>query len=227
LQSTLLLAEAARMLTDDNSSGGFELNAAAIACHRGTTVISQRIESMARIAFFAVGLALVGFVLVCASNDPLQAQPQAKGNEGDYMTLSELSRLCNESGRCGERLCCEDKEVKVKGYLDYVNIFHPKTYPNVSRVKFRIFDGPRITQTQNPWAAYQDALEVYPIKGNVEHLFDKLIKMSGLPLKTIYLKGTIRGLNAPTQRTTFRLFNLTVDADDVFMELEMRDKPRP
>jgi hypothetical protein len=135
-----------------------------------------------------------------------------------YMTIKELEAFCKASGMCEGKLCCEGKEIKVKGYLDYINIFHPKTYPNVIYKKFRIFNGANITETKNPWAAYTESLEIYPVSGNIDALFENLIKNRGFPLKLIYIKGTIRGFDAITESGIYRLFNLTVNADEILLE---------
>jgi hypothetical protein len=60
-------------------------------------------------------------------------------------------------------------------------------YPNVMRVKFLIFDGPDISRSNNPWADYTDNLEIYPVQGNIENLFNELSKNRNLPLKIIHI----------------------------------------
>jgi hypothetical protein len=170
---------------------------------------------------------LIFFMLVSPHMDSIHAQPESKPGDEEYLTLSDLFRLCHDSGRCGERLCCEDKEVRVKGYLDYVNIFHSKTYPNVTRPKFRIFDGPGIATAQNPWTAYQDAIEIYPVKGDVERLSDRLIESRGMPLRMVYVEGTIRGVDAPTERGVLRLIEIAACADKIIVIDDAKGKPRP
>jgi hypothetical protein len=144
----------------------------------------------------------------------IQGRAMGNGFLEDYLTLKELEAFCKASKRCDGKLCCEGKEVRVKGYLDYINIFHSKTYPNVVYPKFRVFDGPGITETNNPWSSYTESLEIYPVSGDIELLFDRLIKKRGFPLKTVYIKGRIRGFDAYTEKGIFRLFNLVIDAGD-------------
>jgi hypothetical protein len=114
------------------------------------------------------------------------------------------------------------KRGRVKGYLDYINIFHSKTYPNVIYPKFRVFDGPGITETNNPWSSYTESLEIYPVSGDIESLFDKLIQKRGSPLKRVYVKGRARGFDADTEKGIYRLFNLTMGAGGgVFFEKDL------
>ncbi|MEO0130858.1 MAG: hypothetical protein ABIK76_04125 [candidate division WOR-3 bacterium] len=136
------------------------------------------------------------------------------------MTIKELEAFCNSSGICNGKLCCEGKEVNVKGYLDFINIFHSKTYPNVLYPKFRIFDGPNITKVKNPWSIYTESLEIYPIEGDIERLFERLIGKRGFPLKLVYIKGVVRGFDAHMEKKTLRLFNLVIKAEDVFFDGE-------
>jgi len=138
--------------------------------------------------------------------------------EKDYMTIKKLEDFCKIPGVCGKALNCEGKKVKMKGYLDYINIFDRQAYPNLPYQKFRIFDGPNILNTDNPWASYAESLEIYPIKGNLELMFKKLHAKAGLPLKLVYITGIIEGLDAPTNTGCRRMIQLKVDADDVLFE---------
>lgn len=138
--------------------------------------------------------------------------------EKEYMTIKELEVFCKIPGVCRKALDCEGKKVKVKGYLDYINIFDKQTYPNLPYQKFRIFDGPNILNMDNPWASYTESLEIYPINGNLELMFKKLHAKAGLPLKLVYITGTIEGFDAPTNTGCRRMIQLKIDADDVLFE---------
>ena len=138
--------------------------------------------------------------------------------EKDYMTIKELEDFCKIPGVCGKPLNCEGKKVKVKGYLDYINVFDKQAYPNLPYQKFRIFDGSNILNTDNPWASYTESLEIYPIKGNLDLMFKKLHAKAGLPLKLVYITGIIEGFDAPTNTGCKRMIQLKVDADDVLFE---------
>jgi len=138
--------------------------------------------------------------------------------EKDYMTIKELEDFCKMPGVCGKALNCEGKKVKMKGYLDYINIFDKQAYPNLPYQKFRIFDGPNILNTDNPWASYTESLEIYPIKGNLELMFKKLHAKAGLPLKLVYITGIIEGFDAPTNTGCRRMIQLKIGTDDVLFE---------
>ncbi|MEM4218344.1 MAG: hypothetical protein QXZ09_10030 [Candidatus Methanomethylicaceae archaeon] len=136
-------------------------------------------------------------------------------NDG-YMTIKQLFKYCESRGLCNGILCCEGETVKVKGYLDFKNIVHRSISFNTSRPKFRIFDGPNIEQSEDPWRIYTNALEIYPISGDVNGLFEKLGSFRGFPLKVVYVIGVIKGVDAYTERGKRRLIKLEVKSEDVF-----------
>lgn len=123
----------------------------------------------------------------------------------EYMTIKELNSFCRPSGYGGGRLCCEEKEVKVKGYLDPINIFDKSHYPMLPYQKFRIVDAPR-----------GDFLEIYPVEGDTSLLFKKLHRAAGLPQKLLYIRGVVKGFDAHTNVGSYRLFYLTIHANNVF-----------
>ena len=139
-----------------------------------------------------------------------------------YMTIKELEEFCTIPGLCGKPLSCEGKEARVKGYLDYINIFDKQTYPNLPHQKFRIFDGPNILDADNPWASYTECLEIYPTEGDLESMFKNLHKKRGLPLKLVYIKGKIRGFDAPTNIGCRRMIYLNINANDVLYEEDIK-----
>lgn len=126
-----------------------------------------------------------------------------------YMTIKELKAFCRQSGFCGRRLCCEGKEVKVKGYLDPINIFDKSRYPMLPYQKFRIMESP------DPQDIPTDFLEIYPTKGDVSQLFNKLHKIAAFSPKLLYIQGIIKGFDAHTNLGSYRFFYLTIDAKEV------------
>jgi hypothetical protein len=162
------------------------------------------------------GVLLLLFIIdVAAYMHPASAIPHCSEN---YRSIRELKTFCKESGFCSERLCCEGKEVKVKGYLNGINIFHRKTYPNVIQPKFQIIDGPGIQGTENSRATFSESLEIYPVRGDIEALFERLISHRELPLTLLCIKGTVRGFDAPTNSGKYRLYHLIVGAEDVLFD---------
>ncbi|MEM3470572.1 MAG: hypothetical protein QXZ36_07520 [Thermoproteota archaeon] len=98
-----------------------------------------------------------------------------------------------------------------------MNIVHKNISFNATRSKFRLIDGLNIRQSANPWDAYTYSIEVYPVSGDIDTLFAKLVSYRRLPLPMVYLTGTIRGKDAYTDKGRRRLIELEVRAEDVFV----------
>lgn len=130
------------------------------------------------------------------------------GKTENYMTISELSTFCREMGRCDGRLCCEGKEVYVKGYLDPINVFSKKTAPNLPYQKFRILEQPGISNTGS---SVNDFLEVYPSPGNADLVFEKVGEAEKKNLLLLGIHGQIKGFDAHTNIGAYRFYHLTVD----------------
>ena len=137
------------------------------------------------------------------------AAQHGSSNEKGYMTIEELHAFCRQLGRCGYQWCCEGETVKVKGYLDPMNIYEKKESPWLPHDKFRILGSP------DPQHDASDSLEVYPVEGNISLLFEKLRHAAKSPSKLLYLRGRIEGMDAHTNLGRFRLIHLKIDADAV------------
>lgn len=138
----------------------------------------------------------------------------ATGNDmraEEYMTIAELGSFCAKLGHCDSRLCCEGKHVKVKGFVDRINIFNRKTAPNLPYQKFRILDSPEIPDSANQ---QQDFLEIYPAPERVDAIFEKVDEAVSSTPVLLGIHGQIKGFDAPTNMGVFRLYNLMVDGPD-------------
>ena len=133
------------------------------------------------------------------------------------LSIREVRRICTKSGLCNNRYCCEGKTVTVIGYLDFVNIFDKKHYPNLPYQKFRIIDGLNIPESTNPWKDYSEFLEVFVTGSGSEDLFEKISNMKGLPLKQIVVTGTIKGFNAYTNSGYSREIYLEAMPDNILI----------
>ena len=158
-----------------------------------------------KMCFFACFVAAM--ILLCATMVVSMTLADTTKKE-PYMTIEELKSFCRQSGFCGKLLCCEGKEVKVKGYLDPVNIFDKSRYPMLPYQKFRIVDSLGNLQSNN-------FLEIYPKKGDIGQLFEKLHKLAASPQKMIYIRGMIEGFDAYSNLGRNRFFYLTIDAKGV------------
>lgn len=170
-----------------------------------------------------LSLALIGFLFLANTASAFEVFPVSEMKTEKYMTIKKIEDLCKVPGVCGEPLSCEGKVVKLKGYLDYINVFDKQAYPDLPYQKFRIFDGPNILNTNNPWGSYTECLEIYPVEGDLELMFKKLHQKRGLPLKLVYIKGLIEGYDAPTNIGCSRMIHLTINASDVLFEENVRN----
>jgi len=137
---------------------------------------------------------------------------------GASMTIGELYSLCKGEGLKKGKYACEGKKVTIYGYLDFINVFDKKHYPNLSYQKFRLIDGPGILEAPNPWQSYTESIEVFVVGKSGDRLFEKLSDVEGLPLRRIVVKGVIRGFNAYTNRGFTRGIYLEARPEDVELQ---------
>ncbi len=150
---------------------------------------------------------LVGGVGCASSSGGSAAHP--------VFSIQELMAYCERKGYCGELLCCEGTTVTVRGYLDYINIVHRGISFNAGRSKFRLIDGPNIETSPNPWNTYTHSIDVYPVGGAIDGLFQKLSSQRSLPLRIVFVRGVIRGVQAYREHGVSRLITLEARAEDV------------
>jgi hypothetical protein len=123
----------------------------------------------------------------------------------NYLSINTLYQSCGVPGPCGKKLECEGKMVRVKGYIDYSNVFDKKNYPQLPYEKFKIADkdGP--------------SLEVWAISDNTSKIFTKIYENQLNPEKAIHIEGTIEGFDMPIQETCHRGIKLIINAgEDIF-----------
>ena len=118
----------------------------------------------------------------------------------EYVTISELISLCNLPGKCGEKLPCEGKEFKIKGYVDFNNVFDKERYPQLPYEKFRIYD---LTKTK--------VLEVWAVGDDNSGIFKKIYNNNIEPALMIFVKGKAEGIDIPMNTGCRRWLKLNID----------------
>lgn len=135
-------------------------------------------------------LTVVGGIYYFVIQKPL---PQ----ETKYLTIPELESFCNLPGRCNEKMSCEEKDVFVKGYIDYNNVFDKKNYPQLPYEKFRIADKPYVSTLEKLKMAEIRALEVFATGDDNSAIFKKIYDNVADPKKSVFVNGRIEGVDMP------------------------------
>jgi len=124
----------------------------------------------------------------------------------EYLTISELTSLCNLPGKGGEKLPCEGKEVKVRAYVDFINVFDKEHYPQLPYEKFLIYDSSKT-----------NILDVFTISDDNYRIFKKVYKNNVKPQRMIFINAIIEGVDTPTNYANKRWIRLNIDdEEDIF-----------
>ncbi|MFA6924125.1 MAG: hypothetical protein WC223_07700 [Bacteroidales bacterium] len=106
-------------------------------------------------------------------------------------------------GPCQKKLECEDKPIKIKGYVDYGNVNFKSPY---SYDKFFLKDKESNT-----------IIEIKTIAADNAPIFDKLKQRNGD--KILYITGVAVGFDAAINGSCKRALSIIIDkADDIFFE---------
>jgi len=124
-----------------------------------------------------------------------------------YGSIDELNHFCHAPGQCGKRMECEGKKAKVKGYVDYSNVFDKKSYPQLPYEKFMIHD--KMGKT----------LEVWAVSDDNSAIFEKIYKNKEFPGKMVLVNGIIAGFDMPTMGACRRGVKIEIkEASDILFE---------
>jgi len=124
----------------------------------------------------------------------------------EYITLSELITLCELPGKCNVPLPCEGKEIKVKAYVDYRNVFDNEHYPQLSYEKFKIEDAER-----------ENSFEVWVTGEESPAIFEIIHENNTESPKMIYIQAVMEGVDLPTNEDCRRWLKLIIDSrNDIF-----------
>ncbi len=126
-------------------------------------------------------------------------------NLSDYLSVGELHKVCQAPGVCGEKMNCEGQVVRVKGFIDYDNVFDKETYPQLPYEKFKIQD------------MKGESVEVWVLSDNNKEIFQKIYqnKLSGE--KTAFIEGLLGGFDMPVMGRCIRGVSISIKkASDIF-----------
>ncbi len=160
--------------------------------------MNQKGISSIVIILIIVGVLVIGggiyyFVVQKSAKPEQPVAPQ----EAKYLTIPELESFCNLPGRCNEKMSCEGKEVFVRGYIDYNNVFDKKNYPQLPYEKFRIADKPYASTLEKSKMTEIRALEVFATGDDNSAIFKKIYDNAVDPKKSVFVNGRIEGFDMP------------------------------
>ena len=115
-----------------------------------------------------------------------------------YIAVGALYEFCHVPGKCGKPLECEGQTALIKGRIDYTNIFEHSRYPQLPYEKFFLVgDEGKI-------------VDVLVVSSDNASLFQKIFIAWKEGKQTAYIKGTIRGFDAPVMGTCHREIQLEI-----------------
>lgn len=124
---------------------------------------------------------------------------------GEYLSIEELHKVCRAPGVCGKKMDCEGQIVRVKGYVDYDNVFDKKSYPQLPYEKFKIGD------------RRGNSLEAWAVSDDNEEIFRKIHSNKTSLEKMVFVKGTLTGFDMPIMGTCRRGIAINIkEAKDIF-----------
>jgi len=145
---------------------------------------------------------------ICEELENFMSCPSDCEEKTEYITISELNDFCQIPSSCGQETACEGKEIKIKGYIDYNNIFDKENYPQLSYEKFKIED----KETEN-------SIEIFAIAEDNTLIFEKIRQNNEKPLRMIFVTGIIEGFDMQIMTNCGRGIKLNIDSEaDIYFE---------
>jgi len=124
-----------------------------------------------------------------------------------YVSIEELYYFCHVPGPCGKKMEYEGKIAKVKGYIDYSNVFDKKNYPQLPYEKFKIYD------------KKGKSLEIWAISDDNSKIFEKIYHNKVFLEKMAFIKGKIVGFDMPIMGACHRGIKIDIEEEgDIFFE---------
>ena len=130
-----------------------------------------------------------------------------RSKSSGYVSTEELYCYCHVPSPCGKRMDCEGEIARVKGYIDYQNVFDKKNYPQLPYEKFKIHD------------EKGKSLEVWAVSADNSKIFEKIYHNKSFPKKMAFIKGIMIGFDMPIMGPCRRGIKMEIEkADDIFFE---------
>ncbi len=126
----------------------------------------------------------------------------------DFMTLSELFEYCGLPSESDNRIECEGQTVKVKGYVDYLNVFDKEHYPQLPYEKFIIYD-----------TLQSNTLEIWVLRDNSKMIFKEILQHKNDSSRMIHIRGEVEGLDVTTMNNKQRWIKINIRSEnDIFFK---------
>jgi hypothetical protein len=113
--------------------------------------------------------------------------------DNTYLSVRELYNYCNLPAPCGKVMGCEGKTLRIRGYIDWKNIFFEEEYPRLPYEKFKMYD-PESEKMVEVFANPKASRGVY-------RMIQEQMKTSR---KEAFVKGTISGFDMPVMGQCYR-----------------------
>ena len=111
-----------------------------------------------------------------------------------YVTIDSLYDYCEIPSPCGKKNRCEGQIARVKGYIDYINVFDKQNYPMLPYQKFTITNYER-----------NKTFEVWITCENSEKVFEKIYQQKlHDPTCPVFVEGILEGFDMPIMGTCHR-----------------------
>ena len=149
-------------------------------------------------------MCLVVSLLILLGMEMLQGR---KDLSVEYLSIEELYKVCHAPGVCGEKMEYEGQIARVKGYIDYDNVFDKGNYPQLPYEKFKIHD------------KEGESLEVWAISNKNKEIFGKIYANKVSPEKIAFIKGPLTGFDMPVMGRCSRGLSISIKkASDLFFQ---------
>jgi len=125
----------------------------------------------------------IGFVVLltwCADMRETWAQ-----ESGQFVSIEELLSSCGMRHPCHAVMACEGKGVRVRGYIDYENIFQKEHYPQLPYEKFTIR------------GESGESLEIWVAPEHSREVFREINRHKSAPARMAYVEGEIVAFDMP------------------------------
>jgi hypothetical protein len=145
---------------------------------------------------------LVGLLVVqtgCAAMAATSAEESSA-----FMSVEEVVAACGTAPACGAPGVCEGQIVKVKGYIDYGNVFDKEHYPQLPYEKFTIR------------GSSGKAVEVWVRPEHSREVFRQIHRQTSTPEKMVFLEGEIAGVDMPILGTCQRGIKINLTSAETF-----------
>ena len=103
-----------------------------------------------------------------------------------FMSIEALLASCGSPRPCQAALACEGRIVRVRGYVDYDNIFDRDHYPQLPYEKFTIRD------------RGGNSIEVWAVARENREVFREIMRHRPFPEQMAYVEGELVGFDMPT-----------------------------